>query len=75
MGPEALARYAKGEKLPATQMRTPLVELPLGATGAPGGWGWGPRGSSDPGGFSGGVGVAATGRRRRFVCLSLPDGP
>lgn len=34
MGPEALARYAKGEKLPATQMRTPLVELPLGATGA-----------------------------------------
>ncbi|KAL4434009.1 hypothetical protein ABPG75_000450 [Micractinium tetrahymenae] len=32
MGPDALARYAKGEKLPATQMRTPLVELPLGAT-------------------------------------------
>jgi hypothetical protein len=34
MGPDALQRYAKGEKLPATQMRTPLVELPLGATGA-----------------------------------------
>lgn len=32
MGPYALQRYAKGEKLPATTMRTPLVELPLGAT-------------------------------------------
>ena len=34
MGPGALQRYAAGEALPATQMRTPLVELPLGATGA-----------------------------------------
>ncbi|PSC73125.1 magnesium chelatase ATPase subunit I [Micractinium conductrix] len=32
MGPDALPRYAKGEPLPAGQMRTPLVELPLGAT-------------------------------------------
>ncbi|KAI3434724.1 hypothetical protein D9Q98_002785 [Chlorella vulgaris] len=32
MGPYVLDRYAKGEKLPATTMRTPLVELPLGAT-------------------------------------------
>ena len=37
MGPDALPRYAKGEPLPAGQMRTPLVELPLGATGAQGG--------------------------------------
>jgi len=32
MGPDALARFRAGEKLPASQMRTPLVELPLGAT-------------------------------------------
>ena len=32
MGPDALARFRAGEKLPATSMRTPLVELPLGAT-------------------------------------------
>lgn len=34
MGPDALQRHLAGEKLPAAQMRTPLVELPLGATGA-----------------------------------------
>lgn len=33
MGPDALQRHLAGEKLPAAQMRTPLVELPLGATG------------------------------------------
>lgn len=32
MGPEALEKFSKGEELPATQVRTPLVELPLGAT-------------------------------------------
>lgn len=32
MGPDTLARFVAGEKLPSTQMRTPLVELPLGAT-------------------------------------------
>lgn len=32
MGPDALARFSAGETLPATTMRTPLVELPLGAT-------------------------------------------
>lgn len=32
MGPDALQRHLAGEKLPAAQMRTPLVELPLGAT-------------------------------------------
>eukprot|EP00887_Chlorella_sp_A99_P003549 scaffold7.g3549.t1 len=32
MGPDALERARRGEKLPATKMRTPLVELPLGAT-------------------------------------------
>jgi hypothetical protein len=32
MGPDALQRFCAGEKLPATTMRTPLVELPLGAT-------------------------------------------
>lgn len=32
MGPEALKRFTKGETLPATKARTPLVELPLGAT-------------------------------------------
>lgn len=32
MGPEALQRFTSGEKLPAGRMRTPLVELPLGAT-------------------------------------------
>jgi Mg-chelatase subunit ChlI len=32
MGPDALARFRAGEKLPTVQMRTPLVELPLGAT-------------------------------------------
>ncbi|KXZ56004.1 hypothetical protein GPECTOR_2g1556 [Gonium pectorale] len=32
MGPDALERWRRGEKLPATTMRTPLVELPLGAT-------------------------------------------
>ncbi|GFR44883.1 hypothetical protein Agub_g6227, partial [Astrephomene gubernaculifera] len=32
MGPDALERWRRGEKLPATKMRTPLVELPLGAT-------------------------------------------
>jgi magnesium chelatase subunit I len=32
MGPDALQRFRSGEKLPATTMRTPLVELPLGAT-------------------------------------------
>ncbi len=32
MGPEALQRARAGEALPATRMRTPLVELPLGAT-------------------------------------------
>ncbi len=37
MGPDALQRYLAGEKLPAAQMRTPLVELPLGATGEAGG--------------------------------------
>jgi hypothetical protein len=35
MGPGALQQFYKGEKLAATTMRTPLVELPLGATGAP----------------------------------------
>ena len=38
MGPGALQSYLKGEKLAATKMRTPLVELPLGATGAAGGF-------------------------------------
>lgn len=32
MGPDALQRYRNGEKLPVAKMRTPLVELPLGAT-------------------------------------------
>jgi magnesium chelatase subunit I len=32
MGPDALARYRAGENLPAVKRRTPLVELPLGAT-------------------------------------------
>lgn len=32
MGPEVLKRAKAGETLPSTQMRTPLVELPLGAT-------------------------------------------
>lgn len=32
MGPSALERVAAGEALPSEQMRTPLVELPLGAT-------------------------------------------
>ncbi|GBF88319.1 magnesium chelatase ATPase subunit I [Raphidocelis subcapitata] len=32
MGPEALQRFRAGEKLPAAKLRTPLVELPLGAT-------------------------------------------
>ena len=32
MGPWALERRAKGETLPAATMKTPLVELPLGAT-------------------------------------------
>ncbi|GLI58984.1 hypothetical protein VaNZ11_000805 [Volvox africanus] len=32
MGPDVLDRWRRGEKLPMTQMRTPLVELPLGAT-------------------------------------------
>jgi magnesium chelatase subunit I len=32
MGPDSLARFRKGEALPSTKMRTPLVELPLGAT-------------------------------------------
>ena len=32
MGPDALQRYLKGEKLPFHKIRTPLVELPLGAT-------------------------------------------
>lgn len=32
MGPEALARFRKGEKLPSITKPTPLVELPLGAT-------------------------------------------
>ncbi|KAI8468270.1 MAG: magnesium chelatase subunit I [Monoraphidium minutum] len=32
MGPDALQRFRAGEQLPATTMRTPLVELPLGAT-------------------------------------------
>lgn len=32
MGPDALMRYRKGEKLPSKPARTPLVELPLGAT-------------------------------------------
>ena len=32
MGPDALEQFSKGEKLPATKVRTPLVELPLGAT-------------------------------------------
>ena len=35
MGPDALQRYLRGEKLPAAVMRTPLVELPLGATEDP----------------------------------------
>jgi Mg-chelatase subunit ChlI len=32
MGPDALARFRAGEKLPSVKARTPLVELPLGAT-------------------------------------------
>lgn len=32
MGPDCLARYRKGERLPAASRPTPLVELPLGAT-------------------------------------------
>jgi len=32
MGPSALQRFKAGEKLPSSQMPTPLVELPLGAT-------------------------------------------
>lgn len=32
MGPDALQRFQAGEALPAARMRTPLVELPLGAT-------------------------------------------
>lgn len=32
MGPDALEQFAKGDKLPTTKARTPLVELPLGAT-------------------------------------------
>jgi hypothetical protein len=32
MGPDALQRFMADEKLPAIQVRTPLVELPLGAT-------------------------------------------
>lgn len=32
MGPEALRRHQAGETLPAAHARTPLVELPLGAT-------------------------------------------
>ncbi|EFJ50578.1 hypothetical protein VOLCADRAFT_103792 [Volvox carteri f. nagariensis] len=32
MGPDVLDRWQRGEKLPTTQIRTPLVELPLGAT-------------------------------------------
>ncbi|WIA09653.1 hypothetical protein OEZ85_009040 [Tetradesmus obliquus] len=32
MGPDALARFRAGEKLPAIKARTPLIELPLGAT-------------------------------------------
>lgn len=32
MGPQSLERFLAGEKLPSTTVRTPLVELPLGAT-------------------------------------------
>ncbi|PNW74766.1 hypothetical protein CHLRE_12g510800v5 [Chlamydomonas reinhardtii] len=32
MGPDTLQRFRNGEKLPTVRMRTPLVELPLGAT-------------------------------------------
>ncbi|KAG2482965.1 hypothetical protein HYH03_018142 [Edaphochlamys debaryana] len=32
MGPDVLERWKKGERLPSTRARTPLVELPLGAT-------------------------------------------
>ncbi|GIL70109.1 hypothetical protein Vretimale_3378 [Volvox reticuliferus] len=32
MGPDVLDRWRRGEKLTTAQMRTPLVELPLGAT-------------------------------------------
>eukprot|EP00891_Asterochloris_glomerata_P006155 jgi/Astpho2/6155/fgenesh1_pm.00088_%23_2_t len=32
MGPDVLRRYQNGEQLPAGEARTPLVELPLGAT-------------------------------------------
>eukprot|EP00195_Chlamydomonas_chlamydogama_P003787 CAMPEP_0202920518 /NCGR_PEP_ID=MMETSP1392-20130828/76896_1 /ASSEMBLY_ACC=CAM_ASM_000868 /TAXON_ID=225041 /ORGANISM="Chlamydomonas chlamydogama, Strain SAG 11-48b" /LENGTH=475 /DNA_ID=CAMNT_0049614015 /DNA_START=47 /DNA_END=1475 /DNA_ORIENTATION=- len=32
MGPDALMRYRNGEKLPVGKAKTPLVELPLGAT-------------------------------------------
>lgn len=32
MGPEALLQFRSGKPLPATKARTPLVELPLGAT-------------------------------------------
>ena len=32
MAPDTLERFENGESLPATTMRTPLVELPLGAT-------------------------------------------
>lgn len=43
MGPDALQRHLAGEKLPAAQMRTPLVELPLGATGGCHVLGWSDR--------------------------------
>ncbi|MEW5299462.1 MAG: hypothetical protein WDW38_004509 [Sanguina aurantia] len=32
MGPDALVKFRKGEKMPTMKTRTPLVELPLGAT-------------------------------------------
>lgn len=32
MGPDALQRWRNGQKLPSVTIRTPLVELPLGAT-------------------------------------------
>lgn len=32
MGPDALQRFEAGEAMPSVRIRTPLVELPLGAT-------------------------------------------
>jgi len=32
MGPEVLARFRAGEKIPSSKMRIPMVEVPLGTT-------------------------------------------